>query len=159
MKRLEPNVPEISAEYELNGLTQGGARKGNSNHAGVSPVTVSGTPIHKPHYIGRSLRSHPELYLVPQANAGTFGEGHLNLAIVEQIPARRLMDDQSVRLYNLNPAWGGSSVFWIDLYDRGDADEFEDQVARGFVWCERINRADHHCDLGHDGRIIRKQRT
>jgi hypothetical protein len=77
----------------------------------------------------------------------------LNLAIVEQIPARRLMDDQSMRLYNLNPAWGGSSIFGIDLNNGGDADEFEDQVARGFVRCERINRADHHCDLCHDAEI------
>jgi hypothetical protein len=74
----------------------------------------------------------------------------LNLAIVEQIPARRLMDDQSMRLYNLNPAWGGSSVFGIGLNNGGEADEFEDQVIRSFVWCERVNRVDHHNDFCHD---------
>jgi hypothetical protein len=100
--------------------------------------------------------SHPELYLVAQTNAGAFGAGHLNLAIVEEIPAPRLMDDQSMRLYNLNPAWGSGSVFWIDLCNRGDADELEDQVVRGFVRSERINRADHHCDLGHDAEIYQK---
>jgi hypothetical protein len=33
-----------------------------------------------------------------------------------------------VRLYNLNPARGGSSVFGINLNNSGNADEFEDQV-------------------------------
>jgi hypothetical protein len=60
------------------------------------------------------------------------------------------MDDQSMRLYNLNPAWGGSSIFGIDLNKGGEADELEDQVVRGFVWCERVNRVDHHNDLCHD---------
>jgi hypothetical protein len=60
------------------------------------------------------------------------------------------MDDQSMRLYNLNPARGGSSVFGIDLNNGGNADKLEDQVVRGFVWCERINRVDRHDDLCHD---------
>jgi hypothetical protein len=66
------------------------------------------------------------------------------------------MEDQSMRLYNLNPARGGSSVFRIVLNNGGKADEFEDQVARGFVRSERINRADHHCDLRHDAEIYQK---
>jgi hypothetical protein len=40
------------------------------------------------------------------------------------------MDGQGVRLYNLNPARGGSSVFGIHLNNGGNADEFEDKVVR-----------------------------
>jgi hypothetical protein len=108
-------------------------------------VTVSGARATS--LIASDVRYGVTLNFI-SSNAGAFGEGHLNLAIVEQIPARRLMDDQSMRLYNINPARGGTSVFGIDLNNGGDADEFQDQVARGFVWCERINRANHHCDLG-----------
>jgi hypothetical protein len=46
-------------------------------------------------------------------NVGALGAGHLNLAIFERIPARRLMDDQGTRLYNLNPARGGRTAFQI----------------------------------------------
>jgi hypothetical protein len=58
-----------------------------------------------------------------QTNAGTVGAGHMNLAIFEQVPARRLMNDQGMRLYNLNHARGGSSAFRILLNNCGNAYE------------------------------------
>jgi hypothetical protein len=95
--------------------------------------------------------------LVTKTNACAFGARHLHLAIFEQIPARRLMDDQGMRLYNLNPAWGGSSAFRIVLNNGGDAYEFEYQVVRDFVRSELINRVDQHNDLCHNARNIKKR--
>jgi hypothetical protein len=40
-----------------------------------------------------------------------------------------LIDDQSMRLYNLNPAVG---AFWINLHNRGEVYEFEYQVVLNF---------------------------
>jgi hypothetical protein len=89
----------------------------------------------------------PELYLVAQTNAGALGAGHVNLAIVERIAAGGLVKGQIVRLYNLNPA--GSGAFWIELYNRGAACEFDYQVVRDFIRSDRINRVDRHNDLCH----------
>ena len=100
--------------------------------------------------MGLALRNHPGPYFVTKTNPGAFGAGHLNLAIVEQITARRLVDGQVVRLYNLNATRGGTSAFRINLYHRGDAYQLEYQVVRHFVRSEWINRVDHYCDLGHD---------
>ena len=61
-----------------------------------------------------------------------------------------------MRLYNLNPASGGRSAFRIVLHNGGDTDEFEYQVARRFVRCERINRVDQDNDLCHDARITKE---
>jgi hypothetical protein len=61
-------------------------------------------------------------------NAGALGAGHLNLAIVEQIPAGRVMNGQIVWLYDLNPTGGGCGVFRIDLNKRGDIYQLENQV-------------------------------
>ena len=79
----------------------------------------------------------------------------MNLAIPENIPARRLMEDQGMRLYNLNPARGGSSAFRILLDNGGNAYEFEYQIIRDFVRRKRINRIDQHFDVCH-GREISK---
>lgn len=95
------------------------------------------------------LQNHPELYLVAQANAGALGAGQVNLPIVERIAVGGLVKGQIVRFYNLNPAGSGSGAFWIELYNRGDAYEFEYQVVRDFVRSERINRVDRHNDLCH----------
>ena len=68
------------------------------------------------------------------------------------------MDDQSMRLYNLNPAWGGSSsAFRIVLNNGGDAYEFEYQVVRDFVRSERIDRVDQRNDLCHDPEKYQKR--
>jgi hypothetical protein len=95
------------------------------------------------------LGSHPELYFVAQTHAGALSAGHMNLAIFEQVPARRLMDDQGMGLYNLNPARGGSSAFRILLNNGGDAYEFEYQIIGDFVGRKRINRIDQHFDVCH----------
>jgi hypothetical protein len=42
---------------------------------------------HRNHTSERPPRSHPELHLVAQTNAGALGEGHVNLLIVERIAA------------------------------------------------------------------------
>jgi len=59
------------------------------------------------------------------------------------------MDDQGVRLYNFNPAWGGGSAFRVVLNNGGDAYEFEYQIIGDFVGRERINRIDQHFDVCH----------
>ena len=61
-------------------------------------------------------------------NAGALGAGHLNLPIVEQIPAGRLMNSQIVRLYDLNSTDGGCGTFRIDFNKRVDVHELENQV-------------------------------
>jgi hypothetical protein len=59
----------------------------------------------------------------------------LNLAVVEQIPARGLVLGQIMRLHDLNPASAGSSAFRIDLYN-GNPKELNstsvDDYANGF---------------------------
>jgi hypothetical protein len=75
-----------------------------------------------------SLADHPELYFVTETNTGAFGARHLNLTVVEQIPARGLVLGQIMRLHDLNPASAGSSAFRIDLYNGGNVHELEDQV-------------------------------
>jgi hypothetical protein len=57
------------------------------------------------------------------------------------------MDDQSMRLYNLNPAVG---AFWINLHNRGEVYEFEYQVVLNFYGgvlstaeCQPMLRGDH----------------
>jgi hypothetical protein len=76
--------------------------------------------------------------------------------VVKHIPTGRLVDGQKMRFYNLHPASGGRSAFLIVLHNGGNADEFEDQIARRFIRCERINRVDQDNDLCHDARIIKE---
>jgi hypothetical protein len=61
-----------------------------------------------------------------------------------------------MRLDDLNPASGGRSAFRIFLHNGANAEEFEYQVARHFIRCERINRVDQDYDLCHDARIIKE---
>jgi hypothetical protein len=75
-----------------------------------------------------ALADHSQSYFVTKTNPGAFGTGHLNLPIVEQIPARRLMNSQIVRLYDLNPTGDGCGTFRIDLNQRVDVHELENQV-------------------------------
>ena len=75
-----------------------------------------------------ALADHSQSYFVTKTNPGTFGAGHLNLPIVEQIPAGRLMNSQIVRLYDLNPTGGGCGTFRIDFNKRVDVHELENQV-------------------------------
>jgi hypothetical protein len=92
-------------------------------------------------------------YFVAKLNAGALGAGHLQLSIAERISAGGLVKGYVVRLYNLNPAVRGSRAFWIDLYNRGDAYEFEYQVVCDFVRSEGINRFDRQNNLCHDQEI------
>jgi hypothetical protein len=75
-----------------------------------------------------ALADHSQSYFVAQMNAGAFGAGHLNLPIIEQISAGRLMNSQIVRLYDLNPTGGGCDTFRIDFNKRVDVHELENQV-------------------------------
>jgi hypothetical protein len=58
-------------------------------------------------------------------NVCAFGARHLDLAIVEQISARGVVDGQIMRLCNLNPARAGRSAFRIVLDNGSDVHEFE----------------------------------
>lgn len=89
-----------------------------------------------------SVRCHPNLDLLPKANSGTFGTGHLDLAVVQQVPATRLVFGQMMRLDNLNPASSGSSALRIVFHVGGNVHELEHQIVRNFVGSERINRSD-----------------
>jgi hypothetical protein len=66
------------------------------------------------------------------------------------------MEDQGMRLHNLNPARRGSSAFRILLNNGGNAYEFEYQIIRDFVGRKRINRIDQHYDLCHVMRNIKR---
>src|ERR1700722_2269499 len=99
--------------------------------------------------MGLALRNHPGPYFVTKTNASALGAGHLNLAISEQVPGAGLMLGQTVRFNDLNPTSGCSNPFRIDLDKGGDVYQFEDQIVRGFVRSERINRVDQHNDLCH----------
>ena len=90
----------------------------------------------------RSIRKHPECYSEPKANSRAFGAGHLDLAIVEHIPAAGLVFGQIVRLDNLNPAGADFAAFQIVLNGGGDVHELEHQVVREFVRSQGINRRD-----------------
>jgi hypothetical protein len=54
-------------------------------------VTIRAPEPLTPFTSERQLRSHPELYLVAQTNAGALGAGHVNLPIVERIAAGGLV--------------------------------------------------------------------
>jgi hypothetical protein len=82
----------------------------------------------QPFHASLLLADHSQSYFVAQTNACAFGAGQLNLPIVERVPARRLMNSQIVRLYDLNPTGGGCGTFRIDFNKRGDVHEFENQV-------------------------------
>jgi hypothetical protein len=75
-----------------------------------------------------ALADHSQSYFVAKMNAGASGADHLNLSVVEQVPAGRLMNSQIMRLYDLNPTGGGSGTFRIDLNKRGDVYQLENQV-------------------------------
>jgi site-specific recombinase XerC len=89
---------------------------------------------------------------------GALRAGHLDLPIVEDVPAGGLVCSQIVGFYNLDPAGAGGNVFGIGLNDRHDIHELENQIARDSVRSETINRADQHGDLCHDARIIKKDK-
>jgi hypothetical protein len=71
-------------------------------------------------------------------------------------PLGRLLDAQVMRLYNLNPARGGTSAFPIVFNNCGDVHELGHQVVRRFVRSERLNRVEQHDELCHGARIIKK---
>jgi hypothetical protein len=73
---------------------------------------------------------------------GALRAGHLDLPIVEDVPARWLVCSQIVGFYNLNPAWAGGNVLGIGLNDGHDIHELDNQIARDSVRSEMINRAD-----------------
>ena len=99
---------------------------------------------------------HPKSNLLSETNAGALGTGHLNLAVVEDIPAGGLVRGQIVRFYNLNPADVCSNVFRIDFNKGGNVYKLEDQIIRDFVWSQQINRIDQHKDLCHDTKVYQE---
>jgi hypothetical protein len=101
---------------------------------------------------------HPKLNFVSQMDLGALRAGHLDLPIGEDVPAWWLVCSQFVGLYNLNPAGAGGNVFGIGLNDGHDIHELENQIARGSVRSEMINRADQHGDLCHNARIIKNDK-
>jgi hypothetical protein len=76
---------------------------------------------------------HPKSNLLSETNSGALGTRHLDLAVVEDIPAGGLVRGQIVRFYNLNPADVCSNVFRIDFNKRGNVYKLENQIVRDFV--------------------------
>jgi hypothetical protein len=99
---------------------------------------------------------HSKSNLLSETNSGALGTGHLNLAVVEDIPAGGLVRGQIVRFYNLNPADVCSNVFRIDFDKGGNVYKLENQIVRDFVRSQQINRIDQHKDLCHDGKVYQE---